>query len=75
MSLATYSRGPSLDLEKCVENMADNRYMLVVVASARAREIAAKNRHSTRFEHLHPVITSLKEVEDGILDITGIKNI
>jgi DNA-directed RNA polymerase subunit K/omega len=75
MSLATYSRGPNLDLEKCVENMENNRYMLIVVASAKAREIAAKNKHSTRFEHLHPVITSLKEVEDGTLDITGIKSI
>ena len=69
------SRGPSLDLEKCVANMNDNRFMLIVVASNRARAIAAKNKHSIRFEHLHPVITALKEVENGELDITEVINI
>jgi len=55
--------------------MDNNRFMLIVVASARVREIASKNKHSTRFEHRNPVITTLKEVEEGKLDITGIKNI
>jgi len=72
---SSYSRGPTLDLEKCVANMDNNRFMLIVVASARVREIASKNKHSTRFEHRNPVITTLKEVEEGKLDITGIKNI
>jgi len=72
---SNYSRGPSLDLEQCVANMDNNRFMLIVVASARVREIASKNKHSTRQEHRHPVITALKEVERGELDITGISKI
>jgi DNA-directed RNA polymerase subunit K/omega len=67
------SRGPSLDLEKCVANMDNNRYMMIVIATARVHEIASKNRHSDRMEHRHPVITALKEVEAGDLDITGIR--
>jgi len=67
------SRGPSLDLEKCVANMDNNRFMMIIIASARVHEIASKNRHSDRFEHRHPIITALKEIESGELDLTGIK--
>jgi DNA-directed RNA polymerase subunit K/omega len=49
--------------------------MLIVVTSARVREIASKNKHSTRFEHRNPVITALKEVESGELGIAGISKI
>jgi DNA-directed RNA polymerase subunit K/omega len=63
------SRGPSLDLEKCVANMGNDRYMLVILASARAREIAQQNKHSERFEHRHTPVTALIEVENDKLDI------
>jgi DNA-directed RNA polymerase subunit K/omega len=69
------SRGPSVDLEKCVANMDNNRFMLVIIASARTKELAAKNRHSTRFEHLHPVVTVLKEVERGELGLADVQKI
>jgi DNA-directed RNA polymerase omega subunit len=69
------SRGPNLDLEKCVANMGNNRYMMVIVASARAREIANQNKHSERFEHRHPPVTALLEIENGKLDINGIRKI
>jgi DNA-directed RNA polymerase subunit K/omega len=75
MSQMTYSRGSSLDLEKCVENMGNNRFMLIVLASARVRELASKHRHSTRFEHRHPVMTVLKEVERGELGLASVRNI
>lgn len=67
------SRGPSLDLEKCLANMANNRFMMIIVASARVREIASKHKHSDRFEHRHPVITALKEIETGELGLAGVK--
>lgn len=70
-----YSRGPTLDLEQCVANMANNRFMMVIIASARVREIAAKNKHSNRLEHRHPVITALKEVEKGELTLADVKKI
>lgn len=73
MTVAKYSRGSTVDLEKCVENMSNNRFMLIVVGSARVREIARLNKHSERTEHRHPVVTVLKEIENGQLDISGIK--
>jgi DNA-directed RNA polymerase subunit K/omega len=74
MAYNNYSRGPSLDLEKCVANMENNRFMMIIVASVKAREIASKNKHSTRLEHRHPVITALKQVEAGEIDFSEIKN-
>ena len=64
-----------MDVEKCVANMGNDRFMLVVVGAARVREIARLNKRSERQEHRHPVVTVLKEIEDGKLDISGIKNI
>jgi DNA-directed RNA polymerase subunit K/omega len=75
MNFNNQSRGPSLNLEQCVANMGNNRFMLVIVASARVREIASKNKHSTRFEHRNPVVTALKEVERGELGIEGVSKI
>ena len=75
MSYGNYSRGPNVDLEKCVANMNNNRFMLIVIGSARVREIASKNKHSTRLEHRHPVITVLKEVENGELSLADVQKI
>jgi DNA-directed RNA polymerase subunit K/omega len=70
-----FSRGPELDLDKCVANMDNNRYTMIVIASARVREIASKNKHSTRFEHRNPVVTALKEVERGELTLADVQKI
>lgn len=75
MAYGNYSRGPDLDLEKCVENMGNSRFMMIIIASARVREIANKNKHSVRLEHRHPVITALKEVESGELTLSDVQKI
>jgi DNA-directed RNA polymerase omega subunit len=58
------SRGPTVDLEKCVEQ-SGNRYKLVIEAAALARDIKRKNRHSPYRDHQFPQITSLKMIEEG----------
>lgn len=60
----TESRGPSIDLEKCVAQ-SGNRYKLVIEAAALARDIKSKNKHSNRREHIFPQITALKLIEEG----------
>lgn len=72
MNQLTYSRGPSVNIETCVENIG-NRFMLIVVGAARVREMAYKNKHSTRFEHRHPVVTILKEIEAGKINPDDVK--
>ena len=69
------SRGTTVDLEQCVANMGGNRYNLVIIAAARAREIALQNRHSDRHMHLHTPVTALLEVQNGELDLSDIKRI
>ena len=69
------SRGPSLDLEKAVENAGGNRFNLVIMAAARARAIKRQNSHSERFEHVHTAMTALIEFQDGKFDESYIKRI
>jgi DNA-directed RNA polymerase subunit K/omega len=59
------SRHPQLDMEKCVELSGGDRFAMVIAASARARELKQKNRHSERVEHLHSPITALLEIQTG----------
>ncbi len=59
------SRGPNLDTDLCVKNFGDNRFNMVIGASLRAKEIKRNNKESERFEHTHPVMTALMEIQEG----------
>jgi len=63
------SRGPQLDTDLCVKNFGDNRFSMVIGAALRAKEIKRNNKESDRFEHTHPVMTALLEVQDGKLGV------
>jgi len=60
------SRGPSLDMDQIV-NVFGNRFDMVIAASLRAKEIRRNNKESHKFEHTHPVVTALLEIQDGKL--------
>jgi DNA-directed RNA polymerase omega subunit len=64
MKKITLSRGPGIDTEKCVE-MVGNKFDLVLIASARAREIRRQNKDSNKREHVHTVIPALEEIQAG----------
>ncbi len=59
------SRGPSIDTEQCVVNAGGNRFDLVLIAAARAREIKRHNRESDKREHVHSNITALEDIQAG----------
>jgi len=59
------SRGTAIDTEKCVENAGGNRFDLVLIAAARAREIKRHNRESDKREHVHSNITALEDIQSG----------
>lgn len=59
------SRGPQLDTDLCVTKFGNNRFNMVIGAALRAKEIKRNNRESERFEHTHPVMTALLEVQEG----------
>ena len=59
------SRGSEVDTQKCVENVGDNKYDLILIASARAREIRRQHKDSDKFEHIHSTVTALLDVQEG----------
>lgn len=65
MKNVTQSRGSSLDVEQCTANAGGNRFDLVLIAAARAREIKRQHAFSDRFEHKHSAVTALLDVQEG----------
>jgi DNA-directed RNA polymerase omega subunit len=58
------SRSSLVDTDKCVENIG-SRFDLVLVASARSREISRRNKSSNQLQHRHPNISALLDVQEG----------
>ena len=59
------SRGPEIDTDLCAELMG-GRFNMVIGASLRAKEIKRNNKDSDKFEHTHPVVTALLEIQNGV---------
>jgi DNA-directed RNA polymerase omega subunit len=59
------SRGTLIDTENCVENVGANRFNLVLIAAARAREIRRQNKDSESREHVFANVTALLEIQEG----------
>lgn len=64
-SMPSPSRGPTIDVEKCVEQAGGNRFNMIIIASARAREIARKHRADSRQDAAYPIVNALRELEAG----------
>ena len=67
------SRSSEVDTDLCVANSGGNRFMLVIMAAARSREIRRQHKSSDKFEHLHSNITALKEFQEGKLNVDYVK--
>jgi hypothetical protein len=49
----TDSRGPTVDTQKCVEQVGGNRFDLVLIATVRARELSRRHKaagHTTQVQ-------------------------
>lgn len=57
------SRGPGVDTEKCVANVG-GRFDLVLIAAARAREIARKHRHDENPAQVNACVSALLEIQN-----------
>ena len=75
MLVKQLSRGPSIDIEQCVENAGGNRFDLVIMAACRARELSRQHRLSEKFEQLNAPISALLEFQSGKLDREYLKRI
>jgi DNA-directed RNA polymerase subunit K/omega len=64
-SMPSLSRGPTIDMEKCLKQAGGNRFNMIIIASARAREIARKHRADSRQDAVYPIVNALRELEEG----------
>lgn len=71
----TLSRGTEINTELCVQNAGGGRFDMVILASARAREIKRQHRESDKREHIFPIVTALLEIQEGKLTYDYMKKI
>ena len=69
------SRCTELDNDLCVEMAGGNRFNLVIMAAARAREIRRQNMGSDKFEHLHTPVSALLDFQTGKVGPEYIKRV
>lgn len=59
------SRGPEIDTHTCVDAVGGSKYDLVLIAAARARELAAAHRASYESTSLHAPVSALLDIQAG----------
>jgi hypothetical protein len=69
------SRGPEVDTNQCVDLSGGNRFNLVLIAAARAREIKRQHRESDKREHVYSNLTALLEIQSGKIGAEYLKRI
>ena len=75
MAIKKLSRGTSIDTNQCVENAGGNRFNLVLIAAARARELARQHRYSENKGQLNAPVTALLEIQEGKIGIEYLKRV
>jgi DNA-directed RNA polymerase omega subunit len=75
MAIKKLSRGTSIDTNQCVENVGGNRFNLVLIAAARARELARQHRHAENKGQLNAPVTALLEIQEGKIGIEYLKRV
>jgi DNA-directed RNA polymerase omega subunit len=63
----TLSRGPSINIQNCVDNVGGNRFNLVIIAAARSRELARAHRRAEKQTQLNGPVQALLEIEAGMI--------
>ena len=69
------SRGSSIDAEKCVKNAGGNKFNLILIAAARARELSRQHKASESTVQVNAPVTALLEVQSGEIGQEYLKRI
>jgi DNA-directed RNA polymerase omega subunit len=75
MKTKTLSRGPEIDTEKCVENVGGNRFDLVLIASARARELSRRHKAAELQTQMNAPVAALLDVQAGTVGREYLKKV
>ena len=63
------SRGTEIDVEICIKNAGGNKFNLVLMASARARELASQHRNDGKTEQFNAPVAALLEFNSGEINV------
>jgi DNA-directed RNA polymerase omega subunit len=69
------SRGTEINIENCVKNVGDNRFDLVLIASARSREISRQHKMSEDRTHIYPAVSALLDIQEGRIGTEYLKKV
>ncbi len=61
------SRGPEIDTNLCVDKAGGNRFDLVLIAAARAREISRKHKAAELGTQVNAPVSALLDVQNGLV--------
>jgi DNA-directed RNA polymerase omega subunit len=75
MKISKLSRGPDIDIEKCVKMVDDNRFNLVLIASIRARELSRQHKHDEKKSQLNAPVQALLDIQEGRVGVSYLKKI
>lgn len=62
------SRTPQIDMQKCIENSGTNKFEMILMAAARAKQIRKKNPDSLEHEVTHAAVTALLEIQNNKIE-------
>ncbi len=74
MTDRTLSRTPQLDNDKIV-GMIGDRFMTVIIAAHRARDLARQHKHKENGVHFNAPIAALLEIQEGKIDRDYLKKV
>jgi DNA-directed RNA polymerase omega subunit len=63
-----------VDIDRCVENLGNNRFNLILIAATRVREL--RRGHQQKIPQTNSsIITALKEIEEGYIGRDYLKKV
>ena len=62
------SRGPQIDMEKCVRQAGGGRYDMVLIGAQRLRELKKLHRENTT--RYVTCVDALMDVQNGVVDLS-----
>lgn len=69
MKAKRLSRGPQVDVQKCMKSMGGNKYDMILKAADMARDISQRNKLLKNWDEPSAAVTALLNIQEGRLDI------
>jgi len=69
------SRGPTIDMQKCLDQIGGNRFELVLIASVRSRELSRRLKNSDQSNYFNSSVSALLDVQEGVVTRQYLKKV